>query len=87
MFSLFHCGDGTQVTKTQDGVEIRHPASSYRIAITSNCPCTVVTGWNDDQLVKGISGLGFMQQIETSMVAFEMKNAMKAQFTITAHQN
>ncbi|MEO9241476.1 heparinase II/III domain-containing protein [Pseudomonas inefficax] len=87
MFSLFHCGDGTEVIKTQDGVEIRHPASSYRVTIASNCPCTIVTGWNDDQLVKGISGLGFMQQGDTSMVAFEMKNALKARFTITAHQN
>lgn len=87
MFSLFHCGDGTQVTKTEEGVEIRHPASSYRITIASNCPCTIVTGWNDDQLVKGISGVGFMQQIDTSMVAFEMKNATEAQFIITAHHN
>ncbi|MFT0521162.1 DUF6270 domain-containing protein [Pseudomonas faucium] len=83
-FSLFHCGDGVQVTTTAEGVTLQHPGSRYRILITSDSPCTLLNGWKDDHFVNATSGLGFMQKIETSLIAFEMKNGVKAKFEITA---
>lgn len=84
IMSLFHCGDGVQVIKTSNGVKLKHPASSYEIFITSDCPSTIKTGWNDNNPLKAISGLGFMQEIESSVVAFEMHNATPATVHITS---
>lgn len=87
IFSLFHCGDGVEVTDTAGGIMLEHSASPFKIKILSDSPYKIITGWNPDRFHNGASGLGFMQNISTSMIAFELKDSENAKFQITATQN
>lgn len=82
--SLFHCGDGVTVNTLENAIQLSHPASDYHILITSECEVRVVNGWLDERDINAVTGLGFMEDVPTSVVAYTLPQAQASSFSITA---
>lgn len=83
-YTLFHCGEGVIVTSTESGVTLSHPESKNIINIISSAKHSIITGWEEGRINNAVSGLGFMEQNETTIIAFEVNSNNKTKFSISA---
>lgn len=83
IFSLFHCGEGVQVNSHAEGVTLSHPGSRYKLEIVSSLPASLRSGWDDNHVLQGICGHGFMEQTDTTLVAFALPLDTRSDFHIT----
>jgi hypothetical protein len=61
---LLHCGDGIEATSQGSHLQLTHPDSKYRLEISlPNEKCTLHYGEVAGDYIRGVSGLGFMQQV------------------------
>jgi hypothetical protein len=81
-YSLLQCGEGVIARIVDDGVELTHPASTHTLFIESANPVQINSGWQDGRLIQGVSGGGFMQAQDISVVAFRLSALGDSNFTI-----
>ena len=60
---LLHCGDGIEAGLQRNHLQLTHPDSKYRLEISMpNEKCTLHYGEVAGDTIRGVTGLGFMQQ-------------------------
>jgi hypothetical protein len=60
---LLHCGDGIEARLQGNHLQLTHPDSKYEIEISMpNEKCTLYYGEVSETTIRGVTGLGFMQQ-------------------------
>lgn len=83
-YTLFHCGEGVIATSTESGVTLSHLGSKKMINILSDAKHSIITGWDEGRINNAVSGLGFMEKNDTTIISFEVNLNTKTKFIITA---
>ncbi len=74
VFSLLHLGESVTACITDEGVELSHADSEYNLLIYGeHLSAQIFEGWNEGQENHGVTGLGFMQKINSISISLVMQ--------------